>query len=59
MMKMAKLVKQKYYTSKGQAKVNCYKVALSKFIVEASGIKEDDEIIVYAQNNKIIIEKAK
>lgn len=56
---MAKLVKQKYYTAKGQSKVNCYKVALSKFIVEASGIKEDDEIIVYAEKGKIIIEKAK
>ena len=56
---MAKLVKQKYYTAKGQGKVNCYKVTLSKFIVEASGITEDDEIIVYAEGNKIIIEKAK
>lgn len=55
---MAKLVKQKYYTAKGQSKVNCYKVALSKFIVEASGIKEDDEIIVYTDGKKIIIEKA-
>ena len=56
---MAKLVKQKYYTAKGQAKVNCYKVALSKFIVEASGITEDDEIIVYAEGNKKKKKKAK
>lgn len=56
---MAKLNKQKYYSTKtGESKVNCYKVNLSKFIVEASGIKEDDEIIIYAEKNKIIIEKA-
>ena len=55
---MAKLNKQKYYSAKGEAKVNCYKVNLSKFIVEASGIKDEDEIIIYAQKNKIIIEKA-
>lgn len=56
---MAKLVKQKYKTLKDEVKINCYKVALSKFVVEASGIKDDDEIVIYAENNKIIIEKAK
>lgn len=56
---MAKLVKQKYYTAKGQAKVNCYKVTVPKFVVEASGIKEDEKINVYAEGNKIIIEKAR
>ena len=56
---MAKVNKQNYYNSKGEAKVSCYKVAISKFILQASGIKEDDEIVIYAENNKIIIEKAK
>lgn len=56
---MAKLVKQKYYNAKGEAKVNCYKVTLSKFIIEAAGIKEDDEIIISAEKGKIIIEKSK
>lgn len=56
---MAKLVKQKYRTLKGEEKINCYKVTLSKFIVDASGIKDEDEILISAQKNKIIIEKAK
>ena len=35
----------------------CYKVAISKEIVKQANIQDDDEIKVYAGENKIIIEK--
>ena len=35
----------------------CYKVAISKEIVKQANIQDDEEIKVYAGENKIIIEK--
>ena len=55
---MAKLGKQLYYNNNGQAKINCYKVNISKEIVKKSGIKDEDNIAIYAKPNQIIIEKA-
>lgn len=52
-----KLVKQKYYTASGEAKVNCYKIAISKKHILEAGIKENDELEVYTEKNKIIIRK--
>lgn len=54
---MAKLTKQMYYKANGEKKVNCYKVAISKELVKKANIKDDDNIKIYANDNKIIIEK--
>lgn len=54
---MPKLAKNYYYGKNGERKINCYVVNISKEIVANSNIKEDDEITVYSQGNKIIIEK--
>lgn len=54
---MAKLTKQMYYKADGSKRINCYKVAISKEIVKQANIQDDEEIKVYAGENKIIIEK--
>lgn len=53
---MTKLVKQMYYNSKGEKKLNCYKATIPKELVNKTNL-EDKEIKVYAEGNKIIIEK--
>lgn len=54
---MAKLVKNNYYTSKGEKKINSFNVSISKKVVEAAGFTGDEKIKVYAKDGKIIIEK--
>lgn len=54
---MGKLNKQVYYNSKGEKKINCYHIIVSKEIVAKAGINEDDEIEVKTQGKKIIVEK--
>ena len=52
---MPKLAKQMYYNAKGEKKINCYKVNISKEIVKESKINENDNLKIYAENKKIII----
>ena len=52
-----KLVQQKYYTATGEAKVNCYKLAIGKKYIEEAGINEKDDLELYVEGNKIIIKK--
>ena len=52
---MPKLSKLYYITSKGERKINCYNVQIPRKIVEQTNI-EDNDIKVYAKDNKIIIE---
>lgn len=54
-----KLVQQKYYTASGEAKVNCYKLAISKKCLEEARIDEKDDLEVFVEGNKIIIRKKK
>lgn len=54
-----KLVQQKYYTASGEAKVNCYKLTISKKHLEKVGINEKDDLEVYVEGDKIIIRKKK
>lgn len=54
---MAKLNKQLYTTSKGEKKTNCYTANIPKRVVKSSGISDYDEIKIYAEEGKIIIEK--
>mgnify|MGYP004479700957 FL=1 len=54
---MAKLTKQMYFKADGSKRINCYKVAISKEIVKQANIQDDEEIKIYAGENKIIIEK--
>lgn len=53
---MPKLNKLYYMTSKGERKINCYNVQIPKKIVNETNIG-DENIKIYAENNKIIIEK--
>lgn len=55
---MARLAKQLYYTAKGEHKINCYKVNIPKKIVKQTNITDKDDIEIYAEKNKIIIERA-
>ena len=52
-----KLTKQYYYNAKGERKINCYKVTITKELAKSVGIEEDDDIKIYAKDNKIVIEK--
>lgn len=54
---MSKLNKQVYYNSKGEKKINCYHIIVSKEVVAKAGINEDDEIEVKAVDKKIVVEK--
>lgn len=56
---MAKLAKLMYYTSKGEKKLNCYVKNIPKEIVKQAGITDNDDLIVRAENGKIIIEREK
>ena len=53
---MAKLTKNQYRTLKGDIKVNCYKANIPKEIINESSIVPEKDIIIYAKENKIIIE---
>lgn len=55
---MAKLVKNYYYGKNGEKKVNSYFANISKEVLNKTNIKEDDEIKIYSEKNKIIIERA-
>jgi len=54
---VSKLNKQVYYNSKGEKKINCYHIIVSKEVVAKAGINEDDEIEVKAVDKKIVVEK--
>ena len=54
---MAKLGKFYFYNSRGEKKVNCYKINLSKELIKTANISEDDELNIYVKGGKIIIEK--
>ena len=56
---MAKLAKVMYGTAKGERKLNCYMKSIPKEVVKQAGINEDDDLQVYAKDNKIIIERKK
>jgi len=54
---MPKLARNNYTDAKGVRKLNCYSIAIPKRVVEETGIKDNDEVMVYANGDKIIIEK--
>ena len=55
---MPKLTKNMYRSVKtGERRLNCYLIHIPKEVVSKAGIKEDDDVMVYAKNNKIVIEK--
>lgn len=54
---MAKLNKQYYYTSKGEKKINCYHIIVTKDILKKAGIEEDDELSIYADYGTIVVAK--
>ena len=55
---MPKLAKNKYRTLGGEVKVNSYLISIPKKIVNETNIKENDNVKVYSERNRIIIEKA-
>lgn len=56
---MPRLAKQYYYNGSSEKKINCYKISIPKSVVEQSKIKDTDAVKVYADGDKIIIEKEK
>lgn len=52
-----RLAKTYYRTAKGEKKLNCYSVNITKELVSKTNIKEEDNIKVYTDGNKIIIER--
>ena len=52
-----KLAKNKYKTLSGDVKINTYLIHIPKKVVYETNIKDDDDVKVYAKDNKIIIEK--
>ena len=53
---MGKLAKQMYTTAKGERKLNCFIVNIPKEVVLRTNLI-DKEVVVYAKDNKIIIER--
>jgi len=54
---MAKLIKKKFYTSTGEAKINNFLCVISKAIAQQAGFTGEEQIKVSAKKDKIIIEK--
>lgn len=54
---MAKLGKYYFYNSKGEKKLNCYRINLSKELVKSANITDTDELIIKVVDGKIVIEK--
>jgi rubrerythrin len=58
LIKMAKLNKQYYYSSKkNEKRINCYHVIVPKSVVKRAEIEEDDELAVYSEYDTIVIRK--
>ena len=51
-----KLIKNKYYTSKGESRLNNYMVYIRKSLVEQSDIDPEKDVEVYVENGKIVID---
>lgn len=56
---MTKLLQINYYNKKGEKKINCYSVYLTKQIVEQAKIEKQDTLNIYVEKERIIIEKQK
>ena len=56
---MTKLAKNMWTNAKGERKLNCYLVNISKEVVNKADIKEEDDLDIYAKDKKIIIERKK
>ena len=54
-----KLVKKKYYDATGRAKINNFFAYVSIDVARRAGFTGEEQIVVYAKDNKIIIEKEK
>lgn len=55
---MAKLVKQIYYGKGGEKKLNGFICNISKSVAFQAGFTGNEQVVVYAKDGKIIIEKA-
>lgn len=53
---MTKLAKQYWINAKGERKLNCYKLTISREIVEKLGL-QDKEIILKIIDNKLVLDK--
>ena len=54
---MQKLKRQRYFTKKGEERINCYYVNIPKEIIKTTNITENDNLKITAKGNKVIIEK--
>lgn len=55
---MTKLAKLYYSTLKGEKKINCYTIHISKEVVDKAKL-EDKQVKITSKDNKIIIEELK
>jgi len=54
---VGRLAKNYYSTANGERRLNCYSVNIPKEIIKSSEIEEDDEIRIYVEYGRIIIEQ--
>lgn len=54
---MPKLNKRYFYTAEGKRKLNCYQIIIPKDLVYKTKIKEDDDLVVVAEGNELVIRK--
>ena len=54
-----KLVKNYYYDKNGNKKLNGYLIHLSKKDILQANINDNNDMIIYVENNKIVIEEKK
>ena len=52
---MAKLVKMKYRTSKGETKVYSYMIAIPKKVIISSGLSTEKNINFKIKNGKVVL----
>ena len=54
-----KLGEQGYYTSKGEYKINTYRLLITKQLIQQLGWNKGSNLRIYIENNKLIVEEIK
>lgn len=54
---MPKLIKNKYYNSKGQEGITSYTISISKSVAKKAEFDENTKLVVTAEKGKIIIKQ--
>lgn len=54
---MPKLIKQLRYDKKGNAKINCYHINLSKDVIDKAKFDDNKEVIIHIENGEIVLKQ--